>query len=82
MADLFGVYVATTTIASTRPGSGSAASLQEPQTQWLHIAATTLLTFYCISPKRGDMLENLAGIAVAAAPNPAPLTIPASTTHR
>jgi transposase len=34
------------------------------KTQWLHIAATGWLTFYRISPKRGDMPENLAGIAV------------------
>jgi len=25
------------------------------KTQWLHIAATVWLTFYRISPKRGDM---------------------------
>ncbi len=57
-------------------------SLQETRFQWLHIAATTKLTFYRISTKRGDMIGNLAGIAAAAAPNLAPLTIPASTTHR
>jgi transposase len=34
------------------------------KTQWLHIAATVWLTFYRISPKRGDMPENLIGIAV------------------
>ena len=34
------------------------------KTQWLHIAATVWLTFYRISPKRGDMPENLTGIAV------------------
>src|ERR1700680_3526898 len=34
------------------------------KTQWLHIASTILLTFYRVSPKRGDMPENLTGIAV------------------
>src|SRR6202050_784925 len=34
------------------------------KTQWLHIAATVLLTFYRISHKRGAMPENLTGIAV------------------
>jgi transposase len=34
------------------------------KTQWLHIAATVWLTFYRISAKRGEMPENLAGIAV------------------
>jgi transposase len=37
---------------------------RSPQHQWLHIAATVWLTFYRISPKRGDMPENLTGIAV------------------
>jgi transposase len=34
------------------------------KTQWLHIAATTLLTFFRVSPKRGEMPEKLTGIAV------------------
>ena len=33
-------------------------------TQWLHIAATVLLTFYRIASKRGAMPENLTGIAL------------------
>jgi transposase len=34
------------------------------KTQWLHIASTILLTFYRVSPKRGSLLENVAGIVV------------------
>ena len=34
------------------------------KTQWLHIACTLLLTFYRISPKRGSMPDNMAGIVV------------------
>src|SRR5208283_3496215 len=34
------------------------------KTQWLHIASTTLLTFYRISPKRGSLPEGVTGIAV------------------
>ena len=34
------------------------------KTQWLHIASTILLTFYRISPKRGSLPQNLAGIVV------------------
>jgi transposase len=34
------------------------------KTQWLHIAATSLLTFYRVSPKRGDIPKKLTGIAV------------------
>ena len=34
------------------------------KTQWLHIASTILLTFYRISPKRGSLPENVAGIIV------------------
>ena len=34
------------------------------KTQWLHIAATVLLTFYRIASKRGAMPENLTGIAL------------------
>jgi len=34
------------------------------KTQWLHIAATMLLTFYRIASKRGAMPENLTGIAL------------------
>jgi len=34
------------------------------KTQWLHIACTTLLTFYRVSAKRGSLLANVAGIVV------------------
>ena len=34
------------------------------RTKWLHIAATLWLTFYRISPKRGDMLAGVSGIIV------------------
>ena len=34
------------------------------KTQWLHIASTLLLTFYRVSPKRGSLLANVAGIVV------------------
>ena len=34
------------------------------RTMWLHIAATLWLTFYRISPKRGDMLAGVSGIVV------------------
>ncbi len=34
------------------------------KTQWLHIASTLLLTFYRISPKRGSLPDNMAGIVV------------------
>ena len=34
------------------------------KTQWLHIASTIWLTFYRVSPKRGSLLENVAGIVV------------------
>jgi transposase len=33
-------------------------------TQWLHVAATVLLTFYRTSPKRGSLLANVIGIVV------------------
>jgi transposase len=34
------------------------------KTQWLHIASTIWLTFYRVSPKRGNLLENVLGIVV------------------
>ena len=34
------------------------------RTQWLHIASTTLLTFYRVCAKRGSLLMNVAGIVV------------------
>src|SRR5437763_4466713 len=34
------------------------------KTQWLHVASTTLLTFYRICHKRGTMLANLVGTIV------------------
>jgi transposase len=87
MADLFGVQLATATIAAmsrncaarfesfatavyARVAAAAVKHLDETgfriggKTQWLHIAATVWLTFYRISPKRGDMPENLTGIAV------------------
>jgi len=87
MADLFGVHLATATIAAmsrncaarfasfatavyARVAAAAVKHLDETglriggKTQWLHIAATALLTFYRVSPKRGEMPENLTGIAV------------------
>ena len=87
MDDLFGVRLATATIAAMsrncavrfesfatavygRIAAAAVKHLDETgfriggKTQWLHIAATVWLTFYRISPKRGDMPENLTGIAV------------------
>jgi len=87
MADLFGVQLATATIAAMgrncagrfesfatavydRIAAAAVKHLDETglriggKTQWLHIAATVLLTFYRISPKRGEMPEKLTGIAV------------------
>jgi transposase len=34
------------------------------KTQWLHIASTTLPTFYHVSARRGSLPENVTGIAV------------------
>ena len=34
------------------------------KTQWLHIASTTLLTFYRVAARRGSLLANLAGIVM------------------
>jgi transposase len=34
------------------------------KTQWLHVACTLWLTFYRVSPKRGSLLDNVAGIVV------------------
>jgi transposase len=34
------------------------------KTQWLHVASTTLLTFYRVCAKRGGLLANVAGIVV------------------
>lgn len=34
------------------------------QTQWLHVAVTTWLSFYWTAPKRGRLLEGLIGIVV------------------
>jgi transposase len=34
------------------------------RTKWLHIAATLWLTFYRVSPKRGEMLAGVSGIIV------------------
>ena len=34
------------------------------KTQWLHVACTTLLTFYRTCAKRGEMLANVVGVVV------------------
>ena len=34
------------------------------KTQWLHVACTTLLTFYRVCAKRGSLLANVVGIVV------------------
>lgn len=34
------------------------------KTQWLHIASSTLLTFYRVAARRGSLLANLTGIVV------------------
>jgi len=34
------------------------------KTQWLHIASTTLLTYYRVAAKRGSLLANVVGIIV------------------
>src|SRR5450759_191837 len=34
------------------------------KTNWLHIASTTLLIFYCVCDKRGSLLANVVGIVV------------------
>jgi len=34
------------------------------KTQWLHVSSTLLLTFYRMSPKRGSLPDNMAGIVV------------------
>ncbi len=87
MADLFGVKVATATIA--RMSRTCAERLQgfvetvrdlvagapvkhmdetgfriSGKTQWLHVASTTLLTFYRVCAKRGSLLANVVGIVV------------------
>ena len=87
MADLFGVPLATATIARISRGCAervqnfamavrdqvAAAPVKHldetgfrigGKTQWLHIACTTLLTFYRVSAKRGSLLANVAGIVV------------------
>jgi transposase len=87
MADLFGVKVATATIA--RMSRTCAERLRgfvetvrdlvagapvkhmdetgfriSGKTQWLHVASTTLLTFYRVCAKRGSLLANVVGIVV------------------
>jgi transposase len=87
MADLFGVRLATATIARiSQDGAQRFQGLAEAvrdhvavaavkhldetgfriggKTQWLHIASTTLLTFYRVAARRGSLLANLVGIAV------------------
>lgn len=34
------------------------------KTQWLHVACTTLLTFYRVCAKRGSLMANVTGIVV------------------
>jgi len=87
MRDVFGVDLATSTIAAM--GQRKATALAElaatigehvkqaevkhmdetgyrigGTTQWLHVAATWLLTFYRTTIKRGDMLAGVMGIIV------------------
>jgi transposase len=87
MADLFGVPLATATIARisqdcarrvlsfaiavrNQVAAAPVKHMDETgfriggKTQWLHIASTTLLTFYRVSAKRGSLLGNVAGIVV------------------
>lgn len=87
MSDLFGVPLATATIArisqdcaegfqcfaeAVRDQVAKAAVKHMDETgfriggktQWLHIASTTLLTFYRVCTRRGSLLANVAGIVV------------------
>jgi transposase len=87
MADLFGVRLATATIArmsracaarwrdfaATVRDHVAAAAVKHMdetgfrvggKTQWLHVAATTLLTFYRICHRRGSLLANVVGTVV------------------
>ena len=87
MTDLFGVKLATATIARISQNcaqrfKGFAEAVRDHvaaapvkhmdetgfritgKTQWLHIASTFWLTFYRISPKRGSLLADVAGIVV------------------
>jgi transposase len=87
MADLFGVPIATATIARISQDcaerfQGFAEAVRDHvaaaavkhmdetgfriggKTQWLHIASTTLLTFYRVAAKRGSLLANVVGIVV------------------
>jgi transposase len=87
MADLFGVRLATATIArisqdcaerfrsfadAVRSHVAAAAVTQMDETgfrvsgktQWLHVACTTLFTFYRISARRGSLLAQVSGIVV------------------
>ena len=87
MADLFGVRLATATIArisqdcaarfrsfadAVRSHVAAAAVKQMDETgfrvsgktQWLHVACTTLFTFYRISARRGSLLAQVSGIVV------------------
>ena len=87
MFDLFGVRLATATIARISRDcaerfqcfaeavrdqvAGAAVKHMDEtgfriggKTQWLHIASTTLLTFYRVSARRGSLLANVAGIVV------------------
>jgi transposase len=87
MFDLFGVRLATATIARISQDCAkrfknfaeavrdqvAAAPVKHMdetgfriggQTQWLHIASTTLLTFYRVSARRGSLLAKVVGIIV------------------
>lgn len=87
MADLFGVPLATATIARISQDFAQrfqdfAAAIRDHvaaapvkhmdetgfriggKTKWLHIASTTLLTFYRAAAKRGSLLANVIGIVV------------------
>jgi transposase len=87
MADLFGVHLATATIATmSRSCAERLRTFSETvrdlvagapvkhmdetgfriagKTQWLHVASTTLLTFYRVCASRGSLLANVVGIVV------------------
>jgi transposase len=87
MADLFGVRLATATIArisqdcaerfqsfadAVRSHVAAAAVKHMDETgfrvsgktQWLHVACTTLFTFYRVSTRRGSLLAQVSGIVV------------------
>lgn len=87
MADLFGVKLATATLANVsrnyaeslrgfveavrdHVASAPVKHMDETgfriggKTQWLHVASTSLLTWYRVSPKRGSLMDDVSGIVV------------------